>query len=752
MSSDIQRQKDLHSRGFARIWIRHLRFETEQDTERHTLRPGQDDGGRLEELLRNFREDDCHRNDRMHVLPVVVDHETLHRALDRGSDPGRSALPRLVHDAPLLTLSDDAMLTCLDGRLRVRAAQEFFPICDQWWTVEVYDDALPAYVRTAITHETPVLSICSDGDVFLSYHCLLADGDSANARKSLAHLTLRKKKNLLQIQRYHDGKLSDALRPLFPFRALLSRRQFRLGSYNRVLPMHCPEEISSGPRSVHHTWSYVLGTDVAPERLDGRTVALLELQMPKYSTVDADNIRAWMLDHTLFPDVVDDGARGRIEARLLTCRRIPTLHSFAEDTILLEICYKVLSDLLPSRWTRRRDTRGHTDHSLREMFKDSFTLDLDLFPTHYLSLWLDVFRHFTDLSHLRSGNVRKDRLRPTPTARAADASEMAQLALRASRRGFQTDAITRWVHRCPDSLDLEAADLQPPRFVSDEVHLPPRDRCGRPREADFLHVRKGLYLNNVLEAPCVSPGRYVTWLAVACEMIFSFFPQDLVACKRYLQEQGTAPLPHMVMSPESASLRRTSSVYTSSRAGRMVWDGEPSDAYGSLPGTDWSIGQSKQYTWLTGPNNNPFASDPPSRAASRRGSVTVDLHNASHVWAEADRVRNHQSLAQSVFLYSAVPFDQLNIDHKGSRVGNILAYMHDRQSDFVQDIHAIKAAICATSLPLHYVCQDDASGRPVQSRIILLEDAWRALIGAATGHGAVIAVNLDHAGVIDASV
>ncbi len=76
---------------------------------------------------------------------------------------------------------------------------------------------------------------------------------------------------------------------------------------------------------------------------------MLQLQMPAYSTHDSDDVRAWLRDRSIFSNVVGEDGRKNIEAKILTCRRIGSLHSFSEDTIPLEICYKVSGDLLPLR-------------------------------------------------------------------------------------------------------------------------------------------------------------------------------------------------------------------------------------------------------------------------------------------------------------------------------------------------------------------------------------------------------------------
>lgn len=104
--------------------------------------------------------------------------------------------------------------------------------------------------------------------------------------------------------------------------------------------------------------------------------------------------------------MVGEDGRNNIEARILTCRRIGTLHSFSKDTNLLEVCHEILGDLLPPRSARQ--------HTLREAYKHAFALGAEQFPTNYLHLWLHVIRHFPDLPDFCSGNVRNNTTRPKP--------------------------------------------------------------------------------------------------------------------------------------------------------------------------------------------------------------------------------------------------------------------------------------------------------------------------------------------------
>ena len=134
MSLDTQAQKDAHFKGFVKLWLRDLRFESGCDVESLEV-----DERKVERLLQSFRDDGCHRRERVHALPVVLDSSTLTGARADGPHHQKLVFSQTVYDAPLLRLPHDEGVVCLDGNLRVRAAREFLAPCDQWWTAEVYD-------------------------------------------------------------------------------------------------------------------------------------------------------------------------------------------------------------------------------------------------------------------------------------------------------------------------------------------------------------------------------------------------------------------------------------------------------------------------------------------------------------------------------------------------------------------------------------------------------------------------------------
>lgn len=126
---DIQEMKSSHFKGFARVWLRDLRF--------HTGR-GLDDKN-VKRLSRIFRAEGCHKSDRRYVLPVVVEERVLTQALNGKSCVSPCLLSQLPTDLPLLSIPDNKTIICLHGMHRVYAAKKVLPPCEQWWTAEVYD-------------------------------------------------------------------------------------------------------------------------------------------------------------------------------------------------------------------------------------------------------------------------------------------------------------------------------------------------------------------------------------------------------------------------------------------------------------------------------------------------------------------------------------------------------------------------------------------------------------------------------------
>ncbi|KAK5105716.1 hypothetical protein LTR62_002341 [Meristemomyces frigidus] len=308
------------------------------------------------------------------------------------------------------------------------------------------------------------------------------------------------------------------------------------------------------------------------------------MQMPAYSTCDRDNIGTWMRERTIFPRVVGAKARGDLEARILKCKRITTLSSFSEDTILLELCYTVLSDLLPARWARK-------NCSLREMLQHVFTLEIEKFPANYLQIWLHVMRDFPALSNSRAGNVRKDKSRSKPMTRAVDPEKMAQLGHRASQLGFQTEKISKLADLCSASVD-QAVEISRPAYTGDDHSLDPRHRCGRPRETDFSRGRGHLFLEHILATPCSPSGAYVTWSAAARETIHAFWKDCLLVCGKPRQEDAflcnnpvhadevTAHVEQMTTSLITTEINRTGRVSEDVRHSRTCSVGDGGTCHG----------------------------------------------------------------------------------------------------------------------------------------------------------------------------
>ncbi|KAK1091383.1 hypothetical protein LTR48_006407 [Friedmanniomyces endolithicus] len=372
---------------------------------------------------------------------------------------------------------------------------------------------------------------------------------------------------------------------------------------------------------------------------------MLQLQMPAYSTHDSDNIRAWLRDRSIFSHVVGEDGRKNIETRILTCRMIGTLHSFSENTVLLEICYKVLGDLLPPRWARQ--------HTLREAYGHAFALGAEQFPANYLHLWLHVIRNFPELSDLRSGNVRKDKGRPKPATRAVDV-----LADRAFYSGFRTEVIARLRKQCRDSPTLELAAHEPPSLGSDEVDILPRHRCGRPLESDFRRGRKNLFLTHLLHLPRSSPGTYATWFAVAREMIFSFWADDVVACVVEDERRGGHQYTYEFEAdtedpiPQTEQMSIGSSLPERSPTDRSAEDQPRSMSCGArLDLRHESVDDRNQSDRAVAVDNaGTFAN--PDQAASSRQPHSPDIAQHAHIALPGDETRaraGHMLSASSIY-------------------------------------------------------------------------------------------------------
>src|ERR1700740_3166313 len=101
--------------------------------------------------------------------------------------------------------------------------------------------------------------------------------------------------------------------------------------------------------NVDRIWTYILGDKNELGCLvDPLSVRRLEMRTPKLSTDDANEVRNWMDDGILLPQITDPATRASILTRLENLSEpVLTLRTFIEDTKLVELGARPLRLLLP---------------------------------------------------------------------------------------------------------------------------------------------------------------------------------------------------------------------------------------------------------------------------------------------------------------------------------------------------------------------------------------------------------------------
>ena len=242
MSNNIYIEIDDHLKGYARVKLDHIEFETCRDLDERNVK----------RLLKNFRLQGCRREDPANAIPVVVGGDLMSKVLMQQGLHSLTLRSFVPTQLPYIT----GPVICLHGKHRIFAAQSFLRETDRWWTVKVFDSSrrsrelssehaltetlgLPLHAREYIRYEYSNTLKPSDGNVFRHHLNAERRGDRRLADAWMAMLWEGKQKRVCQLKKLDHGRLLNALLPLLPFAALWD--DYKLGSLNRELPLRCLE-------------------------------------------------------------------------------------------------------------------------------------------------------------------------------------------------------------------------------------------------------------------------------------------------------------------------------------------------------------------------------------------------------------------------------------------------------------------------------------------------------------------------------
>ena len=157
---------------------------------------------------------------------------------------------------------------------------------------------------------------------------------------------------------------------------------------------------------IRTTWEYIVGGEEELRCcLDGGTVSILEGRCPKVSAEDERLL--WGKQTDIFPTISVSRVRS-VLARVQTIDHIiPSIHTFLEDTKLLEPCAKIMKELLPTTCRTSilqefgRLHNGQTSWSLQISEascsqREEASSDV-AHRNAYRQLWLYAIRHFPEM-------------------------------------------------------------------------------------------------------------------------------------------------------------------------------------------------------------------------------------------------------------------------------------------------------------------------------------------------------------------
>ncbi|OJD12762.1 hypothetical protein AJ78_06702 [Emergomyces pasteurianus Ep9510] len=324
-----------HFRGYAKIDISHLQLKKNSVLSSRPL--GQNvEGQNALRLLKIFESVGCDREDHGNYVPVLINQNTLNQAINDSRTTQDMLLSGI--EPPNLILKHDTSLLCLQGKSRLRAAQEFFPPGERWWGARLYLDSLPAAARDRLREKYSNEQNFSDGDIYRNLRCHQLRGNVPRAESWWARWSSEKCWHVRQMQK--QVRLLTQFDQLLPYIGLWASVNVKL--FGALLAQ---DESNNYLEQICKVWS-VFSCDAAA-LVDAQSVYLLEGLMSVYSLVDQKHIQDLMNNREIFPALMDSERRSNIlECLLQTFGRILFLHTFSQDWLYLELPGRALRGLL----------------------------------------------------------------------------------------------------------------------------------------------------------------------------------------------------------------------------------------------------------------------------------------------------------------------------------------------------------------------------------------------------------------------
>ena len=172
-------------------------------------------------------------------------------------------------------------------------------------------------------------------------------------------------------------------------------------------------------RRIRTVWDHILDNrEDARQRLDATTVSTLQGLFPKRCTADMQEIKR---KSAMIMPLLPERERARVLDRIYaTDGPIPSIHTFLEDTKLLEPCAKILKSLLPGgcktsiyrEYMKMHNSQSGWARQLTDGTREEECNHPEVAKNKaYRQLWLFALRHFPEML---GQSLRKDRGESTP--------------------------------------------------------------------------------------------------------------------------------------------------------------------------------------------------------------------------------------------------------------------------------------------------------------------------------------------------
>ncbi|KAI9727190.1 MAG: hypothetical protein M1834_008498 [Cirrosporium novae-zelandiae] len=534
-TDQIYKEKQSCFRGTARIDLQHLQFK-------RLVR--ELDYANISRLINVFKsEQGCNRLEPEHHVPALINDEDLNLVLQK-SNVSPTDLLKPQTEPYYLAIPNWMKLSCLHGRHRIYAARTFLRPGDQWWTVDLYTSDISDAVQTQICEEYANSKAFSDGDIYQKLRYYDRHGNKWGIKKWKARLSAKKLSNYRQLKKNHQ--LIQTFDALLPFYGLWPA--LKLGTLNRILPLHCQEEIIHYLELILNTWSAIICHQTDWKALvDAQTVEYLQCLAPNSCRADRTSVQRLMSSNKIFKRVKNPNHRSEILSQILNIPYIiPSLHTFQKNTIYLEPCAKIMKAMLPEKFQssiQREYFKIYTsrDDLSERLIKEGSEIIESVEKKRlldYHALWLFCMRHYPDMIGI---SPLRDPGQPKPMIKEPNDGCWSDFANLAFDLGFRSEKI-REARHAPMHDTREYNVLNSPQLSVDTGGAPVDERCGMPRMSSYRCDKKYLFLKWMDYHPTESPREKITSFAVKHDIFHAFFGHE-----------ASPPFPSGNLIPETVS-------------------------------------------------------------------------------------------------------------------------------------------------------------------------------------------------------